>query len=166
MWHVMHTAPHAELQICKYLSVQGLESYAPKFPPAGRTRRGSVRDRRHRWVFPCYLFVNTPEGFTRWDVIRWAPGVRRVLQQDGVPAPVTEEVIAHLRRRLAERSFGLSRPRFAPGQYVLVESGPLAAVDAIFERELDARSRARILVRLLGRQIPVELDAALLRPVG
>jgi hypothetical protein len=49
---------------------------------------------------------------------------------------------------------------------VLIERGPLAAVDAIFERELDAPARVRILIRLLGRDIPVEVSAELLRPTG
>jgi hypothetical protein len=39
-------------------------------------------------------------------------------------------------------------------------------VDAIFERELDAPERVRILVRLLGRPLSVEVDPAILRPAG
>jgi transcription antitermination factor NusG len=165
-WHVLHTAPNAESQICKYLAAQGLEGYAPRFPAPPRTRRGSVRDRRARWVFPCYLFVSLPPGFSRWDVIRWAPGVRRVLQQDGLPATVSDHVIDHLHRRLAEGTLDLPRSGFTRGQRVLIERGPLAAVDAIFERELDAPARVRILIRLLGRDIPVEVSAELLRPTG
>ncbi len=166
MWHVLHTAPNCEPQVCKFLAAQGVEGYAPQFAPPPRTRRGSVRDQRHRWVFPCYVFFKVLNGFARWDVIRWAPGVRRLLHQDGTPALISDEVIDHIRGRLAQRSFGIVRPRFMPGQPVLIERGPLAAVDAIFDRELDAPSRVQVLVNLLGRQLQVEVDPAILRATG
>jgi transcription antitermination factor NusG len=166
MWHVLHTAPQAEPQVCKFLAVQGLDTYAPQFLPPTRTKRGSVRDRRRRWVFPGYLFLKVPDGFMQWDVIRWAPGVRRLLQEEGAPAVLADSIIEHLRLRLAENRFSTPRQTFHPGQRVLIERGPLAAVDAIFDSELDARARVRVLVQLLGRQVAVEIDPAALRPAG
>ena len=163
MWHVLHAAPQCEPQVCKFLALYGVEGYAPQFPPPPRTRPGSVRDRKHRWVFPGYVFIKTPEDFGEWDVVRWAPGVRRMLDQDGSPALLDDSVIDHLRRRLAERELTQRRPSFERGQSVTVLSGPLRMVDAIFESELDAPSRVRILVQLLGRPLSVEVDPAILR---
>ena len=166
MWNVLHVAPQCEPQVCKYLAVHGVESYAPQFPPPPRTRPGSVRDRKHRWVFPGYVFLRPPEEFSEWDLIRWAPGVRRMLDQDGSPGVLADEIIDHLRRRLAERELIPARPRFSKGQPVVIQSGPLRMVDAIFEHELDAPERVLILVRLLGRPLSVEVDPAILRPAG
>jgi transcriptional antiterminator RfaH len=166
MWRVLHVSPHGEAQVCKYLSAHALENYAPQFPPPSRTRPGSVRDRRFRWVFPGYVFLRPPEGFSQWDLIRWAPGVRRFLQQDGDAALLPDEIVDHIRRRLAERSLQMPAPRFKRGQPVMVQSGPLRMVDAIFESELDAPSRVRILVHLLGRPLTVEVDPAILRAAG
>ena len=84
MWNVLQSAPQGEMRVCTFLSVYGVEGYAPRFPPSERTRPGSVRDRKARWVFPGYLFFRVPEGFAQWDNIRWAPGVRRVLEQDAL----------------------------------------------------------------------------------
>jgi transcriptional antiterminator RfaH len=166
MWRVLHVSPHLEAQVCKYLTAHALESYAPQFPPPPRTKPGSVRDRRLRWVFPGYAFLRPPDGFNEWDLIRWAPGVRRLLQQDGGPALLSDEIVDHIRRRLAERSLQMPAPRFKPGQPVVIQSGPLRMVDAIFERELDASSRVQILVHLLGRPLTVEVDPAILRAAG
>ena len=166
MWHVAYASPHCEPQVCKYLAVHGVESYAPQFPPPPRTRAGSVRDRKHRWVFPGYVFFRIPTGFVDWDTIRWAPGVRRVLQQDGGPALLTDEIVARLRQRLAERSMSLAGRRFHQGQAVTIQSGPLRMVDAIFETELETSARVRILINLLGRPVPVDVDAAMVRAVG
>ena len=55
---------------------------------------------------------------------------------------------------------------FTPGQPVVIERGPLAMVDAIFERELNTSERVQVLVRLLGRSMPIAVDAASLRPAG
>lgn len=161
MWYVLHAAPHSEHRVCKYLSLLGVQTYAPQFPPPPRTKPGSVRDGRHRWVFPGYVFFRTPADFRQWSQVRVAPGVRRLLDEDGGPALLRDDVIDHLRRRLAERELG-PRRTWEPGQPVTVLHGPLRMMDAIFERELDAPSRVRILVQLLGRQLPVEVDPAVL----
>lgn len=166
MWNVAYASPHGEPQLCKYLAIQGIESYTPQFPPPPRTKAGSVRDRQHRWVFPGYVFFRIPTGFAEWDIIRWAPGVRRLLQEDGAPAGMSDEVIGRLRQRLAERSMTPLEQRFHRGQAVVIQSGPLRMVDAIFERELDTSARLRILINLLGRPLPVEVDAAIVRATG
>jgi transcriptional antiterminator RfaH len=166
MWHVLHAAPHCEPQVSKYLQAHGIESYAPQFPPPPRTRPGSVRDRKQRWVFPGYVFFKIDGAFSQWDLIQWAPGVRRVLQSDGGPALLDDFIVDHVRRRLAERTLRDLRPRFRRGQPVSIQSGPLRMVDAIFDSDLDGPSRVRILVRLLGRQLPVEVDPAILRAAG
>jgi transcriptional antiterminator NusG len=166
MWHVLHAAPNCEPQVCKYLGLHGIEGHAPQFPPAPRTKPGSARDRKHRWVFPGYVFLKLEDDFTRWDLIRWAPGVRRMLQEDAAPATLNDEVIDRLRFRLAERQLIPSRASLYRGQRVLIESGPLRMVDAIFERNLDASQRVQVLVQLLGRPLSVELDAAIVRAAG
>ena len=166
MWHVLYVAPHSEPQLCKFLWVHGVEVVAPQFPPSPRTRPGSVRDRRNRFVFPGYVFFRVPVTFANWDLIRWAPGVRRVLQEDGSAACLSDDVVDHIQRRLAERSLRAQRQRFVRNQPVIIQSGPLRMVDAIFERELDVPERVRILVQLLGRSVPVEVDPAILRAAG
>jgi transcription antitermination factor NusG len=166
MWNVAYASPHGEPQVCKYLAIHGIETYAPEFPPGPRTKSGSVRDRKHRWVFPGYVFFRIPTGFAEWDIIRWAPGVRRMLQEDGEPASLSDEIVGRLRQRLAERSLVPTMSRLRQGDRLVIESGPLRMVDAIFDKELDTGARLRILIDLLGRRVPVEVDAATVRAVG
>jgi transcription antitermination factor NusG len=165
MWHVYHVAGHFEAQVSTFLAAQGLESYAPRFAAPPRTRAGSVRARRHRWVFPGYVFFRIPGGFTRWDSVRWAPGVRRVLLEDGAPAELPDTIVDRLRRRLAECAIQPAA-RYHPGQSLVIDRGPLASLDAIFEKPIPAAQRVRILIQLLGRQVRVEVDPAVLRPAG
>jgi transcriptional antiterminator NusG len=166
MWYVLHTAPRCEPQVAKLLGQQGLDIFLPRFPPMPRSKLGSVRERRPRFVFPGYLFFRTPTGFSRWDGIRWAPGVRRILQQDSSPGTVADEVLDHLRRRLAEGSLRPFKPRFKAGDALVIERGPLAAVDAIFDRELDAPGRVQILVQMMSRLIPIRIDEVDVRRIA
>jgi len=166
MWNVVHTKANHEAQVAKFLALHDVEVYAPRFAAAARTRSGSVRDRRQRWVFPGYLFVRVPPQFGRWVLVQWAPGVRRVLSTGGSPDTLVDGVIDRLRLRLAGHPPARSRPMFTPGQSVVIERGPLAMVDAIFERELNTSERVQVLVRLLGRSMPIAVDAAILRPAG
>jgi transcription antitermination factor NusG len=117
-------------------------------------------------VFPGYLFFRVPSGFGHWDAIRWAPGVRRILQQDGEPATVGEDFVALIRRRLAQGLLRPTAPRFKKGDAVIIERGPLTAVDAIFDCELDGPHRVQILINMMQRTIPVRVDAADLRSVA
>ncbi len=166
MWNVLHAAANGEAAVCKYLALHGIEAYAPKFPAPAGTRAGSVRDRHHRWVFPGYVFFKLQENFAHWDLIRWAPGVRRMLQEDGAPGTVDDAIVDHIRQRLAERSLTPTRLAFTRGQSVVIQSGPLRMVDAIFEKNLDASARVQVLVHLLGRPLAVEVDPAILKAAG
>ena len=166
MWHVLHAAPKREPHVCKFLAIQGLRSYAPTFQRSGHTRPGSVRDGRHRWIFPGYVFFQAPEEYSRWDTLRWAPGVRQLLHQDGRPAEIDDAVIEHLQLRLATARPPHPGAGYCTGQSVIVEHGPLAMVDALFDQCLKTSDRVRILVHLLGRLVPVEVDATVLRPAG
>jgi transcription antitermination factor NusG len=166
MWGVLQVAPNGEHQACEFLRSVQVEAYAPRFPAPRRTKPGSVRHRRRRWVFPGYVFFKIGPDSTPWNVIRGAAGVRRVLQSDGSPATVGDQVIDHLNRRLAEGSIRESRSAFVRGQFVHIEHGPLAAVDAIFDRELDRSDRVQILISLFGRQLPLTIDPKALRATG
>src|SRR3982075_3320940 len=99
MWGVLQVAPNSEQQVCRVLSLIHVETYLPRFPASRRTKPGSVRHKRARWVFPGYLFFKVDEDPTKRNLIRWASGVRRVLQIDSSVAVVEDAAIQHIRRR-------------------------------------------------------------------
>ena len=166
MWYVLQVAPRHESQVGRFLARHAIEAYSPAFPPASRTKPGSVRDRKARWLFPDYVFFRPADGFIDWRLLRWAPGVRRLLEQDGSPASVANEVVEHIRRRLADPATGHRRLELRAGQPVVIANGPLQAVDAIFVRRLNASERVQLLVTILGRRVTVEVDVRRLRPAG
>ena len=165
-WCAVQTSPHAELHVCRHLAVLGLESYAPEFPHGPRTRPGSVRDGRHHWLFPGYVFFRPPEDRGAYVAVRRLPGVVRILEQDGAPALLSDTVIRHIRRQLAERALRPPGPRFTPGERLVIDGGPLAPLNAVFDRELDGPARVQVLVQLMGRELPVSIDAMHLKSMA
>ncbi len=159
MWHVLQTAPNRERLVSRLLEEGQLSTYVPRFPAGTRTRPGSVRDRQMRCVFPGYLFFRSSSDLYDWSKISRVAGVRRVLLEDGRPGTVPHSLIEHIRRRLHEGAQKQLSDRFIHGEPVLIDHGPLAMLDAIFDRHLDKRTRVQILVHLMGRPLQVRLDA-------
>jgi transcription antitermination factor NusG len=166
-WFVLQAAPQRELPLVKLLKAHGLQSYVPQFPLPKRAKPESVRSSRPRLVFPGYVFFKVPAGFKDWADVLWAGGVRRILWQEGGPALIDDAVIDHLKDRLAAGKLVPVRPTLLAGQPVLIERGPLAAVDAIFDKHLDADSRVQVLGEMMGRRVRVQVDLRdLQQPAG
>jgi transcription antitermination factor NusG len=155
---VLQTAPQKELPLARLLEARGLRVCAPLFPLPKRARPDSIRSSRPRFVFPGYLFFKVPPTFKDWDAVQWTAGVRRILKHGEGPAAIDDAVINHLESRLAAGDLTASKPAFRPGQPVLIERGAMAAVDAIFDQYLDTYSRVRVLVEMMGRSVPVQVD--------
>jgi transcription antitermination factor NusG len=162
-WFVLQTAPQKELPLAKLLEARGMRVCAPRFPLPKRARPDSIRSSRPRLVFPGYLFFKVPPGFKDWDAVQWTVGVRRILQHEEGPAAIDDSIIDHLESRLAAGELTGSKPKFRSGQPVLIERGAMAAVDAIFDQYLDTYSRVRVLVEMMGRSVPVQVDLGDLR---
>lgn len=162
-WWVLQTASNREPLVCRQLAMVGLEHYAPELPRPGRSRPGSGR---RRLIFPGYVFCRPAECADVHLAVKRAPGVVRILGDGDTPARLPDAVVCHLKRRVAEEAAGGRGGRFQGGQRVVIESGPMASVDAIFDRYLHASARVRILVEMMGRTVSMDIDPTDLRCCG
>jgi transcriptional antiterminator RfaH len=73
--------------------------------------------------------------------------------------------VAQLRRRIAniQAAGGLVFADLATGDAVEITAGPFAGYEAIFDLRLKGSDRVRVLLDLLRRQVPLELDAGSIR---
>ena len=153
---VIQTQPNAENRVAGHLMRQGFEYYSPKCWVVRRGRR-IVRP-----LFPTYMFVSVID---RWRALLSTFGVRRLLMADFErPAVIGQHIINGWKRRERDGVILLDRmARFARGQRVIVESGPMAGQLGIYEHQLD-HERVRILLRGLGRKIRVSVAEETLSP--
>ncbi len=108
--------------------------------------------------FPNYLFV-------RVDLIEFpirlfwqTPGLRRLPKFDNQLLPVPNDIIEEVRHHLAKtRGETYARGQlFHQGDRVVITKGPLKGKEALFDKRLSGDDRVRILLNLLGRQVPAE----------
>jgi transcriptional antiterminator RfaH len=151
-----------ERRVDAFLNSRGIHSYLPLIP-LRRHRRGSAQ-RVIEPLFPRYLFTRLDLEEIGVSVVAFTPGLRDFVRMDGQPVVVADAIVSEIQSQLASGAAEQRQlqPRFHSGDPVRVKDGPLAGLNALFERQLPGRLRARILVQLLGGQRPIELDESLL----
>jgi transcriptional antiterminator RfaH len=116
--------------------------------------------------FPHYLFARLDWNAGVTAKLQWTPGLRRIVSAGGRPVPVPDEVVAALRRGLAEMGeIGPEEP-FHRGDVVQIIAGPFEGLDAVFDRRLSPQGRVRVFLELMSRWVAADLDIDDLLPRG
>ncbi len=161
-WFAVQTKPRAEQKAISFLSLKAIPTFLPRL--LVHRRHGSRRWQVLEPLFPSYVFAQFAPDPPLIDKVRWTPGVKKVLGDEEAPIPVPEEAILLLQERVGERGFIVPGLTVYPGIRVRFKNGPLAHLEGIVERSLSRADRVRVLLDLLGRQVPVEVDESGLEP--
>lgn len=151
-WYVVYSKPQKEefAEFC--LRTRGIEVFLPKlvFPESLKKRKRIVP------LFPSYLFtrIYTPE---QYHCILWTPGVKRIVSFNGAPAPLDESVIEFLRQEGTPEGIIEARSDIRMGQEVQITGGPFEGLVGIIHEPPGAKGRVMILMRLLSRQVKVDV---------
>ncbi len=161
-WYTLYTKPHCERQVEQALDAKGIETYFPVMPAAA-PRRGRPL---FRPFFPCYLFAHTDLKVVGVSALNWTPGMRHLVMFGNTPASVDECVIARIREHLAQPHVMDGHGELLQaGDRVIITAGPLRDIEAVFDKRLSAAGRVRVLINLLQRWTPVEMETDALRRV-
>ena len=152
-WYALYTKPNKEHQVNTLLEGLEIETYLPSV-----RRKVQRRDRRDTVVFfPCYLFARLDFDVTPRSSIDWMPGVRRIVCDGERPTVVADQVVDLLRCRLEGRE-ETDFDSFREGDRLRITSGPLRDLEAVFDQSLSGKDRVRVLLSVMGRMTPVEID--------
>lgn len=155
-WFVAHTHPMKEQLAEKHLREQGFDVYLPRFKKMRRHAR-KVEEVLTP-LFPRYLFVSMELETAHWRCINNTRGISYLLQNDGLPAEVPEQMITVLKEK--EASDGLvsvnSLIALVKGDKVRILKGVFKDYLATFET-MDANQRVKLLLTFLGRETKVFL---------
>lgn len=159
-WFAVKTKPRRELLARAALEQRGIDVYLPHVPTRGRSRSGN---RALEPLFPGYLFSRLEPGTNDWLAARSAPNVAYFLGSGSASSALPDEIIDGIRSR-AERCRQVGwAPPFRRGDAVTIENGPFAGLEAVFDSALSASGRVRVLLELVSRLVPVDIDAGFLR---
>ena len=154
-WYALYTKPRKERQVETTLRGQGIETFLPTVQ-----RKVRRRDRPdHVVYFPCYLFARIDLGAVPRSSIDWMPGIRRIVGSGGQPAVVGDEIVATIRSRL-DTIEQVGYGGLKQGDRVRIVSGPLRDLEAVFDRPMSPENRVRVLLDVVGRMTPVDIDYA------
>jgi len=159
-WYVVRSKDRSESRVVRELARKAVATFLP-LTEITRRFRGRRRSNLEP-LFPGYLFVRLESIAGNpgvWDAVRWTPGVRAILGGDGIPDPVPDHVVEAIQERV--RDLGFVRPKldFASRDRVIIRHGPFAGLEAVFDRGLSPSGRVQVLMKLLGRESRVQIDA-------
>jgi len=156
-WYAVHTLPYAEKRAQAQLENQKFRVFLPQ-------RHKTIRHARKLSMviapfFPRYLFVVLDLRVHQWRSINGTLGVSSLVMGGDLPCPVPSGIV--------ESMLALSQPdgllRFKTnlklGAPVRLAAGPFADQLGVLDR-LDDSGRIRVLLNILGRQVPVLLSEA------
>lgn len=157
-WYVLKAKPRQELRVITHLRLRadGLDTFLPKIETV--RRREGRRCAMLEPMFPGYLFVRMRLTPRSWNVVRWTPGVNGVLGDGQFPIAVPDDVIETIWQRVADLGFARVGIHLLPGTRVRVTTGTFAGLEGIFERHVSRSGRVRVLMEMLNRRAPIELD--------
>ncbi|MEQ8605005.1 MAG: transcription termination/antitermination NusG family protein [Marivibrio sp.] len=159
-WYVVQAKPGQERTAEANLLRQGYRAYLPRLKSRRKAGGG-------RWItvpvplFPGYLFVELDVTRQAWRSINGTIGAIGLVSFGPRPSPLPDGVIEGVRARegadgLVELDAGDAAARYKPGDRVAIADGPLAEADGLFQAA-DGRKRVVVLMRLLGREVPVRV---------
>jgi len=161
-WYAIRSKPNKESFLAGQFESSGVEV----FFPCVRVQPVNPRARKIRPYFPNYLFVYVDMDIVKVSTLRWMPGASGIVSFDGVPASVPGFLIDALRRQLetlnlAERQL---TDGIKTGDSVVIQEGPFAGYEAIFDARISGQNRVRVLLNFLqNRRVPLEIDKQKIR---
>ena len=157
-WYALHSHPNKEELLWQQLLSREVESFYPRIP----ANPVNPRARKIKPYFPGYLFVNADLEVSGISAFQWMPYATGLVMFGGEPAVVPEALIYTVRQRVEEitRAGGEVLEMVRPGERVVIQDGPFAGYDAIFDVRLPGKERVRVLLQMLTRRVvPLELSS-------
>jgi len=161
-WYAIRSKPNKE----EFLAGQLKASEIKIFFPVLRVKPVNPRSRKIRPYFPGYLFVQVDLDVINVSDLRWMPGASSLVSFDGEPASVPDLLIDALKKHVDHhnKTFQNKRKNFETGDVVMIEDGPFAGHEAVFDINISGEDRVRVLLNLLtGRQMPIEIEGRQIR---
>jgi transcriptional antiterminator RfaH len=151
-WYVVYSKPRREEFAQSHLRRKGLEVFFPRLAlPNPRPRQGQIVP-----LFPNYLFVRLqlPDEY---NYASWSPGVKTIVNFNGAPTPIDEEIINFLKDQADLEGVIKGRSNLIAGQEIRIKGGPFDGLIGIIRDPPNARGRVSVLMQLLNRQVKVEV---------
>ena len=149
-WFALYVKSRHEKHVSTILQGKGYEIFLPTY-----THRVKYSKTFELPLFPSYVFCRL-DPQTPLPIIS-TPGVFSIISNAEGPAPISEHELDGLRRMLQATSMPTVWPYVAPGDEIVIESGPFEGVRGVVVDVSDGRWLV-ISINLLQRSVAVRLE--------
>jgi transcription elongation factor/antiterminator RfaH len=163
LWFVVHTKPGNEERVKSNLTNQEIENFLPLLK--GYQYKGGKMVARIKPLFPNYLFAKL-DVETHYYKVKWTRGVNKILGGRSGPIPIAERVVETIRKRAGEDNLIELEDQLKDGDAIQVTSGPLKDLMGVFKKEMSSRGRVKVLLSLIGVEVPVQISRYQIKKVA
>ena len=163
LWYVVQTKPGNEDRVQNNLHGQEIENFLPRLETYEH-RKGTMVH-RIKPLFPNYLFAKFHLELHYYKV-KWTRGVNRVLGNGSGPIPISERVVSTIQEKVGENNLIRLEDQWKEGDIIQVTSGPFKDLMGIFQKKMSSQGRVRILLSLVGLDVPVQISKWQIRRVA
>jgi transcriptional antiterminator RfaH len=162
-WFVVQTKPNNERRVETNLVNQEIEIFLPMYETFQSC--GGKMIQHIRPLFPNYVF-------TRFDLnlhysrVRWTRGVNKILGDGVQPLPVSDRVVEMIKDRSGGGNLVKLEEDWKEGDPIQIRSGIFKDLSGVFQKKISDRGRVRILLNLIGVEVPVQISKWQLKKVA
>ena len=157
-WYALQHKPAQGDRAVQHLQNQDIACFYPKIE-VEKIKAGK-RTKKLEPLFPGYVFVNLEQTDPMWAKLRSTRGVLRIVSFANRPAPIDDEVIAHIKNSMEKVA---EQGGIKPGQPIELDDGPFKGINAIFQA-YDGEERAIVLITFMQKQHQVKVPVSVIRP--
>jgi transcriptional antiterminator RfaH len=155
LWYVIQTKPGDEHRVETHLLNQEIETFLPLHEIHQYCSGKMVQ--RIKALFPNYLFARLDLKLHYYKV-KWTRGVSKILGTGDGPIPISGEVVQRIREKVGKDNLVKLEEEWKEGDIVQITSGPFKELTGIFQKKMSDNGRVRILLGLIGVDIPVQIS--------
>lgn len=165
-WYVVHTYSGFENQAKRSLEerikLEGLEEFfGHVLVPTEEVTEviGGSKRKSKRKFFPGYMLVQMAINDRTWYLVKETPKVTGFVGNARNPMACRLAEVERLTKQMHEGTGATKiRIEFSEGEQVRVTDGPFANFNGVISEVREDKQKVRVLVSILGRPTPVELD--------
>jgi transcriptional antiterminator RfaH len=152
-WYTVYSKPQKEEFAEFNLQLKGIRVFYPKLmlPESAKKQRRIVP------LFPSYLFVHIDIFSDEHAYVTWSPGVKHLVSFNDTPVAIDDPIIDFLMQQATPNGHIPASSNLKPGQEVRINGGPFDGLTGLIQEPPDAKGRVKVLMRLLSRQLQVEV---------
>jgi transcriptional antiterminator RfaH len=155
LWYVIQTKPGNEHRVEANLLNQEIDAFLP-LVETSQWKSGKMVE-LIKPFFPNYLFAKLDLGLNYYKV-KWTRGVSKILGAGNEPVPVSERVIQSIKERIVKGNVVRLDDELKEGDLVQITSGPFKDLTGIFQKRMSDKGRVRILLSLIGVDVPIQIS--------